>query len=59
MAVDACRAAALGCTDHDVDRFFYQALFAVGEESFGVPELLAVAAKFGKMDLRCTALLDR
>ena len=59
MAAYARRAAALGHTDREVDRFFYQALFAVGEESFGVPELLAVAMKFGKLDLRCMALLDR
>lgn len=59
MAAYACRAAALGRTDHEVNRFFYQALFAIGEESFGVRELLAVAMKFGKMDLRCMALPDR
>ena len=59
MAAYACRAAALGRTDHEVSRFFYQALFAVGEESFGVQELLAVAMKFGKMDMRCTALPDK
>ena len=58
MAVYACRAAALGRTDYEVNRFLYQALFAVGEESFGVRELLAVAMEFGKMDMRCTALLD-
>ncbi len=59
MAAYVGFAAALGHTDHDVNRFFYQALFAVGEESFGVQELLPVAMKFGKMDLRCMALLDR
>ena len=59
MAVHACRAAELGQTDHEVSRFFYQALFAVGEESFGVQELLPVAAQFGKMNLRCMDLLDR
>ena len=59
MAVYACRAAGLGRTDHEVNRFFYQALFAVGEENFGVQELLAVAIKFGKMDMHCTALLDK
>lgn len=59
MAVSVCRAAALGRTDRDVNRFFYQALFTIGEESFGVQELLPVAMKFGKMDLRCMALLDR
>lgn len=59
MAVHSCRAAALGHTDHEVNRFFYQALFSIGEESFGVQELLPVAMQFGKMDLRCAALLDR
>ncbi|MBD5162530.1 MAG: hypothetical protein HDT14_11085 [Oscillibacter sp.] len=59
MAAYACRAAALGRTDHEVNRFFYQALFTIGEESFGVRELLPVAMKFGKMDLRCRALQDR
>lgn len=59
MAACACHAAALGRTDHDVNHFFYQALFAIGEESFGVQELLSVAAKFGKMNLHCMALLDK
>lgn len=59
LAVSVCRAAALGRADHDINRFLYQALFSVGEESFGVQELLPVAMKFGKMELRCKALLDR
>lgn len=59
MAAYACRAAALGRTDHEVNRFFYQALFSIGEESFGVQELLPVAMKFGDADLRCMALLDK
>ena len=59
MAVHACRAAALGRTDRDVDRFFYQALFSIGEESFGVQELLPIVTEFGKMELRCIALLDK
>lgn len=58
MAAYACRAAALGRADHDVNRFFYQALFAIGEESFGVQELFPVAMKFGEMYLRCMALLS-
>ena len=59
MAAYACRAAELGQTDHEVSRFFYQALFAIGEESFGVQELFPVSIKFGKMNLRCIALLDK
>lgn len=58
MAAYACRAADLGRTDQEVNRFFYQALFVIGEESFEVPELLSVTAKFRKMDVRCKALLD-
>ena len=58
MAVCACRAAALGRMDQEIGRFFYQALFAIGEESFGVQELLPVAMKFGQINLRCRALLD-
>lgn len=58
MAVYACRAAALGQTDPEVNRFFYQTLFAIGEENFGAQELLSVAAKFREMDLRCKALPD-
>ena len=53
--VCSCRAAALGHTDQEVNRFFYQALFAVGEESFGVQELLPIAMEFGKVNLRCEA----
>ncbi|MBD5084977.1 MAG: hypothetical protein HDT33_07945 [Clostridiales bacterium] len=59
MAAYARRAAPLGRTDHDVNRFFYQALFCIGEESFGVQELLPVAVQFGKMNLRCMALLGK
>lgn len=59
MAAYACRAAALGRTDRDVNRFFCQALFSIGEESFGVQELLSVAMQFGKINLRCMALLDK
>lgn len=58
MAAYACRAAAMGCTDYEVNRFFYQALYAIGDESFGLQELLPVAMKFGKINLRCMALLD-
>lgn len=58
MAACACRAAASGHTDQEANRFFYEALFAVGEESFGVQELLPIAAKFGKLCLRYTTPPD-
>ena len=59
MAAYACRAAALGHADDEVNRFFHQALFAVGEESFGMQELLPVVSKFGEMELRCLTLLEQ
>ena len=45
--------------DDEVNRFFYQVLFAVGEESFGMQELLPVVSKFGEMELRCLTLLNQ
>lgn len=55
MAVYVCRAAAAGSIHREVSRFFYYALFAVGEESFGVKELLPVAAAFGNLYPPCAA----
>jgi len=59
MAAYACHAAAQGHTDQDVTRFFYQALFAIGEESFGTQELVPIAKKAGEIATRCMALLEK
>lgn len=59
MAVYARHAAALGRTDPEVDRFFYQALFAIGEESFGMRELLPLVVKYGEIHQRCMELSNR
>ncbi len=59
MAVYTCHAAAQGHVDQDVTRFFYQALFAIGEESFGTQELFPIVKKVGEISPRCMALLDR
>lgn len=59
MSVYARRAAALGRTDPRVDRFFYQALFAIGEESFGTQELLQIIMKYGEIHSRCMDLLNK
>lgn len=57
MAVRLCRAS-VERTDREVSRFFYQALFTIGEENFGVQEMLPVMKKAGEAGLRCMALLD-
>lgn len=56
--IAACHAAAPGHTDREVSRYLYQVLFFIGEESFGMGELLPVAAKFRKIYQLCTALPD-
>ena len=58
MAAYAYHAAVLGYTDPEVDRFFYKALFAVGED-WGMEELLPIALEVGAVNLKCMALLDK
>ena len=57
LAVHACRAAALGYADREVNRFFYRALFAIGEEGFGAEELLPLLAETGAAVWKCMTLL--
>lgn len=57
MAAYACHALVLGYTDEEVNQFFYQGLFAVGED-WNMEELLPVVLKTGEMNLKCMALLD-
>jgi len=54
----ACHAAAQEHVDQDLTRFFYQALFAIGEESFGTQELLPIVKKVGEITPRYMALPD-
>lgn len=53
MAVHVCRAAALGHVDREVSRFFYRALFAIGEEGFGAQELLPLMTEAGAAAWKC------
>jgi hydroxylamine reductase len=48
----------LGYTDDEVNSFFYQGMFAVGED-WGMEELLPIVMKVGEINLKCMALLDR
>ena len=58
MAAYAYHAMVLGYTDEEVNRFFYEGLFAIGED-WGMEELLPIVMKVGQVNLKCMALLDR
>lgn len=58
MAAYVYHAAVLGYSDQEVNRFFYKALFVIGED-WGMEDLLPVALEVGEVNLKCMALLDR
>ena len=58
MAAYAHHARMLGYSDPDVDRFFGQGLFAIGED-MTADELLPLVLKTGEINLKCMALLDK
>ena len=58
MAAYAYHAMVLGYTDEEINRFFFEGLFAVGED-WGMEQLLPMVLKVGEVNLRCMALLDR
>lgn len=57
MAAYAYHALALGKTDKEVNNFFYEALYAIGEEK-NTDNLLELVLKTGEVNLKCMALLD-
>ena len=59
MAAYAYHANVLGYRDHEVNRFFYKALYAVGARDWGMEELLPVVLEVGEVNLKCMELLDR
>jgi hydroxylamine reductase len=59
VAAYAYHAAVLGYTDDAIGNFFYKALFAVGEDSWGMDELLPIVMEVGEINLKCMELLDR
>ncbi len=58
MAAYACHARALGYHDDEIDRFFCEGLFAIGED-LDMDHLLPLVLKVGEINLKCMALLDR
>ena len=58
MAAYAYHALMLGLEDEDVNKFFAEALFAIGED-YGQDTLLPLVLKVGEVNLKCMALLDK
>jgi len=58
MAAYGYHALVLGYTDPEIDRFFLEALGALGEE-LTVEQLLPLVLRVGEVNLKCMALLDR
>ena len=58
VAAYAFHAEVLGYSDKEVNEFFYEGLFAVGED-LGMDELLPLVLKTGEINLKCMALLDK
>jgi len=58
MAAYAYHAFALGFTDNQVDEFFYDGLYAIGEE-YDMDTLLPLVLKTGEINLKCMGLLDK
>ena len=59
VAAYAYHAAVLGYENDEVTGFFYKALAALGEDSWGMGELLPLVMETGKVNLACMELLDR
>lgn len=59
MAACAYQAAALGCHDDTVDRFFYKALVVIGIDGFDREGLLPVVLEMADVNWKCIALLHK
>ena len=59
MAAYAYHADVLDYQDPEINRFFYKALFAIGEKDWGMEELLPIVMETGAVNLKCMALLDK
>ena len=58
MAAYAYHALMLGKSSDEVNKFFLKGLAALGEDSWGMDELLPIVMETGKTNLTCMALLD-
>ena len=58
MAAYAYHAFALGFTSDEVTEFFYEGMFAIGE-NYGMDKLLPIVLKTGEANYKCMELLDK
>ena len=58
IAAYAYHAMVLGYVDDEVNQFFYEGLFAIGEDRT-MEELLPAVMKVGEINLKCMELLDK
>lgn len=49
----------LGYEDKEVNAFIYKALKALGEENYGMEELLPIVLDLGRINFKCMELLDK
>lgn len=59
MAAYAFHAEVLGYTDEEIHTFFVKALYALGQDSWGMAELLPIVLETGRINYICMELLDR
>lgn len=57
MSAYTYHAMALGKSDSEVNNFFYEALYTLGEKK-DIPTLLSMVLKTGEVNLKCLELLD-
>jgi hydroxylamine reductase len=58
IAAYAYHARAIGASDAETDAFLYTGLAAVGNDTYGMAELLPLVMEVGRINLRCMELLD-
>ena len=58
MAAYAYHAMVLGYSDEEINTFFYEGMFAIGED-LNMEQLLPIVMKVGEINLKCMALLDQ
>ncbi|RDY32323.1 hydroxylamine reductase [Lachnotalea glycerini] len=58
MAAYAYHAMVLGKTDDEVNQFFYEGLYAIGE-NYDLEKLLSLVLKTGEINFKCMELLDK
>ena len=59
IAAYAYHAAVLGYRDNTVHAFLYKALAAIGQDDWGMDELLPIVLEVGEVNLNCMAMLDK